>query len=674
MTQHRVNEKRGWLAAHPMLPGFIITTLIGGATTYSILSTAGEPAVPLDDTFIHFQYAVAFSKGQFAYSPGTEAAAGATSLLWPLILAVFVKLGLSGVSLIWPAWIIGWLCLALLIHETRLLATGLTSNTGAWLSGLLVPAFGGYVWCAGSGMEVLPFSWLLVRSARRSAELGEGRISVPVWELCILGLLSPLMRPEGVLASLTTAVTLLVFSRGQRRLWGFIPLFGPLIPGLVNWVATGQSLSTTAQVKWLLESPYSYGGRIPATVLENIGTLFGTLLNGELWSSIFLPRGGFIVGWLALASLPIAAGRTGRWWRGGIVTVVALGMLIPTSYDSFLWNRLRYLWPFAAGWLIGLITLSETIERAVGDRLPRLSLGLGGVWIGALATKLSPTIDDLATSANAIRRQQVDLGRWAAKHLPANARIGVNDTGAIAYFSGHSVFDIVGLTTPGEAVYWRAGAGARFEHYEKVHRQALPTHFIVYPGWLAMPSLLGDYLTHRTVDDSTILGGQTMVAHVASYETLGSGTLPSTPPDANLLDELDVADLESETKHAYELFWATQHTCVVIEANGVVDGGRTSRTVERFSLRLVPGGVLVVRLGADDPVLLRVLIDGQAVENIHLREEATMEESALRIPSDIQPGEHTVEVRAAASRSFTALHYWSYGKPRADTHESSGTP
>ena len=35
----------------------------------------------------------------------------------------------------------------------------------------------------------------------------------------------------------------------------------------------------------------------------------------------------------------------------------------------------------------------------------------------------------------------------------------------------------VGLTTAGEAKHWVAGAGSRFEHYERLDPQQLPTHW-----------------------------------------------------------------------------------------------------------------------------------------------------------------------------------------------------
>ena len=96
------------------------------------------------------------------------------------------------------------------------------------------------------------------------------------------------------------------------------------------------------------------------------------------------------------------------------------------------------------------------------------------------------------------------------RHARANARIGVNDTGAIGYLGHRKTFDVVGLTTPEEARYWVAGAGSRFEHYEKLYRSSpdrFPTHFIVYPHWMACDAVLGDELHDETVTDQTILGG-----------------------------------------------------------------------------------------------------------------------------------------------------------------------
>jgi hypothetical protein len=335
--------------------------------------------------------------------------------------------------------------------------------------------------------------------------------------------------------------------------------------------------------------------------------------------------------------------------------------LIPATYDTFLWNRLRYLWPFAPAWFIALGALCDLIGDAVERRKP--SLGelrtlLGGALAGAFAAKLSFAIDDLAESASAIREQQTSLGRWAREHLPEDAIIGVNDTGAIAYFSGRRTFDVVGLTTPHEAEHWVAGVGSRFEHYERLPRSTLPTHFIVYPEWFALDGLLGHWMTERSVRAS-ILGGEVMVAHQADYSTLSSGERPLAPEkSARLLDRLDVADLVSEREHAYQLFDATLAENRVFRHADRLDGGRAARKIERFRLRVEPGGTFVLRVGASERTLLVVKLGDQTLQTVV---NGIWHEPALRVPAGVGSGTVRVEVRAA--NAVSTLHYWSYAAP-----------
>ncbi|HEY0463184.1 MAG TPA: hypothetical protein VGC79_03200, partial [Polyangiaceae bacterium] len=256
-----------------------------------------------------------------------------------------------------------------------------------------------------------------------------------------------------------------------------------------------------------------------------------------------------------------------------------------------------------------------------------------------------------------------ELGKWAERELPAGARIGVNDTGAIAYFSRRQVFDIVGLTTTGEARYWSAGAGSRFEHYERLPRSALPTVFIVYPPWFALPDLLGPCLTERTVI-ATILGGETMVACSADYSRLGSGERPSLvqfwPLTAR--DTLDVADLESEAAHGYALLPATQADDVVLSNGVVLDGARLHRSRESFRLDLAPGGRLVTRLGAEQPLTVSLRIGGRPIESWTVS-RPDFEDHALSLPADLKAGPVELEI-SAVSGTFSALHYWAYDAPQ----------
>jgi hypothetical protein len=640
-----------------------LTLMIAVAALRAVLgATGGIPAVPLDDAFIHFQYARSFWEGRgFAYTAGADPAAGATSLLWPLLLALPYGLGLREEAVIWAAWLLSFVALGFLSHETRRACDKLLSNDGAIAAELMVFAFGGYVWFAASGMEVVPLAWLLMRSARRAAEWWEaGAPRTRPTELVVLALLGPLVRPEGIVASWSIATVILLGARGKGRLFGAAALLAPVVPAVVNRIAAGTTTTTTATVKWLPLSPYLDATEVLASVQENVRLLFGTLLDGQIWSAVFLPERSAIVLWPAVPALVAVGVLRHARVRAALLAAVALGMLIPTTYDSFLWNRLRYLWPFAAAWFVGVAALSEcagALAARVDPALARLRLLASGAVIGGLVSHLGWTLDDLGASADAIRRQQASLGQWAADELPPDAILGVNDTGAIAYFSDRRTFDVCGLTTAGEARYWAAGPGSRFEHYERVGPERLPTHFLVYPAWFALPFLLGDQLTERTVLGATILGGETMVAHVADYASFGSGSRPSDPElsGCGTLDELDVADLESEREHDYELFDATSVGNVALSEGGRVDGGRKGRTLERFTLKVADRVRVVARVESEAPTELELTLDGRPAARARVA-PGGWREVELPVPPGAS-GRMVAGIRAAPM-PVTSMHYW----------------
>ena len=360
----------------------------------------------------------------------------------------------------------------------------------------------------------------------------------------MLGIVAPLVRPEGAIASLMAAMALLFRPRGRearQRLLALAPLVGPTIVPLLNYLFAGHATSSTAQVKWMVLNPYYGGPNLVGGVTRNVNLLLTNIINGGEWTGIFLPKHAAYPLLLGLVALPIAAFRRRVPFHALFVAGLALGTLIPCTYMSFLWNRLRYVWPFAGAWFVVLGCLARELGDLARYLRPRYTFVtplIAGGFAGVLGIRLPMAIDDLARSARAVDRQQVALGRWAATRLPGGARIGVNDTGAIAYLSGRETFDIVGLTTEGESRYWAGGAASRFEHYERMPRGSLPTHFIVYPEWMGCPMLLGGMLHEATVVDQSILGGTTMVAYRARYDALGTGAEPAVPPSgARLVDD-----------------------------------------------------------------------------------------------------------------------------------------
>jgi hypothetical protein len=651
--------------------------LLAQRTISAVLAKVGHAGAALDDAYIHFQYARAIAEGHpLRFQASAPVTSGATSALWPAVLAPFWALGARDDTIVWIAWVLSFAALGALAWEAGKLTEPLAGRVATIGAIAMTLAFSGFLWTAASGMEGVPFAWAIARATRRATEWAEsaetGRLERRARELVGLAWIAALLRPEGAIAAAFVAVTLAVFPRVRtwRSRARALAAGGAVVAvPLVLWMATGSPRSNTTVAKLLVGNPYYTGPALVGAVQANVKLLFGTLLQGEVWSAEFLPHAGAPLAVLGLGAVAWLGVRGGRRWRAAGVLLIAATMLAPCFYLTFLWNRLRYLWPFATGWIVGLACLARLVGDLAAEVRPRWRVVTGllcGAFAGMFATRIEGTIDDVAQSASGIDRQQVALGRWASAALPPDARVGLNDTGAIAYFGERATFDVVGLTSAGEARYWVAGAGSRFEHYERLaatDAQRLPTHFIVYPEWMAMDAVLGAPLHEATVTDSTILGGRTMRAYVADWSALGSGERPWSSPDA-VVDALDVADLESEAAHDYQLLGARDGEDVVREGSSpsgarVVDGGRTQRTIERFAVRL-PAGVGargIVRLAGRPGTTVSVGARGAAVAEFTLGETDDWTEQAFDLPAASGPGRTSIELRTEDG-PVTIYHYW----------------
>jgi hypothetical protein len=666
----------------PLLVPALASLLLAKHAIGAILDKVGHPAATLDDAYIHFQYARAIAEGHpFAFQAGAPASSGATSLLWPAVLAPFWALGARDEAILWPCWILSFAALAGLAYEAHRLTERLAGRVAALGAGAMTLAFTGFLWGAASGMEVVPFAWAVARATRLGCEWVEGaeseRSGRRAAEIVALSWVAACLRPEGSLTALFAGACIAAAAapgerpRRNRLLYAAAAAAAAIGVPLLLWVTTGSPRSSTSVVKLLPGNPYYVGQALVAAVEYNARQLVTTLLDGEVYSTEFLPHGGASVALAGLGAVVVLGWRTRSPWRAAGVLLIALTMFAPCFYVTFLWNRLRYLWPFATAWLIGLACLARVLGDLASEVRPSWRAATGvlcGVFVGLFASKIEWVIEDLAQSASGIDRQQVALGRWAHEALSDDARIGVNDTGAIAYFGGRRTFDVVGLTTKTEGPYWVAGSASRFEHYERLmatQARELPTHFIVYPQWMDMPCVLGTPLREATVTDSSILGGQTMRAYVADWSALGSGERPWSTTAASV-DVLDVADLDSERAHSYDLYWAHDREEILKEGttpNGapVVDGGRTRRVLDRFAVHLQPGVPArgIVRMDGTIGAQVHVLAGGQQVGTFDV-DDVEWTERSFEIPASLTAGTTHLELRVYGPPGsyVTTYHYW----------------
>ncbi|MGH7438956.1 MAG: hypothetical protein ACRENE_24985, partial [Polyangiaceae bacterium] len=175
----------------------------------------------------------------------------------------------------------------------------------------------------------------------------------------------------------------------------------------------------------------------------------------------------------------------------------------------------------------------------------------------------------------------------------------------------------------------------------------------------------GTPLREATVTDSTILGGQTMRAYVADWSALGSGERPWSTTAA-AVDVLDVADLDSERAHTYDLYGAHDREEILKEGTApggapVVDGGRSRRVLDRFTVHLRPGTAVrgIVRLDGTIGAQVRVLAGGRQVATFDV-DDVDWTERSFEVPANLAAETTHVELRVygAPGSYVTTYHYW----------------
>src|SRR5689334_11080937 len=127
----------------------------------SLAMARGVFVMPLDDVYIHFQYAKQMALGQpYIYNPGLPATSGATSFLYPYMLAIGYLLDFQGLNLGLWAMLLGMVALACstwLVY--RLVKIFDAPEWLAILMGVIFALSGPVSWHFMSGMET---GWVML--------------------------------------------------------------------------------------------------------------------------------------------------------------------------------------------------------------------------------------------------------------------------------------------------------------------------------------------------------------------------------------------------------------------------------------------------------------------------------------------------------------------------------
>jgi hypothetical protein len=195
----------------------------------------------------------------------------------------------------------------------------------------------------------------------------------------------------------------------------------------------------------------------------------------------------------------------------------------------------------------------------------------------------------------------------------------------------------------------------------------------IYPSWWGvLPTWFSSGVIKRfPVEGNVICGGYEDVIYEADWHLLGTGTdLREMPQHEVVKDEIDMADLVNERRHAYEFphpggGW-TEMKILADPSDArkdMFDGGRriASGRAERFTAQHLESSKkahLVVRSAPEGRAHVRVLVDGHAVGALSFEPTEGWVEQAIAIPEDRVSHEMRVEIVNDGPDDFVDYHAW----------------
>ncbi len=609
-----------------------LLTLAVAAAFYgpALAATRGDWPVPLDDVFIHFDFARSAAQlHPFEWIAGQGYSSGETSPLYAVLLAIGYAIGFRGLAL--GVWAAALACGALVMMMRALVE--LVQPSPAWvafLGGAMLLGIGVLDWTWFSGMEGAVFTaalaWTLVH-VKRAREAPPTRRREEEWKVGAWGTALVLLRPEAALLVALAAVAVARRALSQSARGAIARTAGPaLFAGVLvvaeNLLFTGEAPSAGAIAKLLSYRPFLSDLDRAKAVVENLAQ-FALLLGGQLGRGTSLA--------LLLPSLCIPALVSRRTRALAAVCVLgALGWTLLVSWnDAARFQNFRYYMPALA-----LVLFASTLGLAALSRVEKLRWVGAAVAVSGILVAASAVPEQIAFFAHAsenIHDQQVEVGRRLARRMPEGASVLVGDAGAIAYVSGRHAVDALGLGGYGSLPFARAaleGEGAIVEMIERIAPSERPGFMALYPTWFGgITRAFGHEVDHVSLERNYVCGALTKTLYESDWSALrddGNADEPAPSGGGALADTLDVADVVSEKDHAYVSpaprgGWTSFDVRRDGHGRPLFDAGRTlpEGESERFTLRhgaRSPVSVVVRTDDAGAEVLARVMRAGAVRE------------------------------------------------------------
>lgn len=217
-----------------------------------------------------------------------------------------------------------------------------------------------------------------------------------------------------------------------------------------------------------------YGGhrRVFGRVVENFARMWREFLTVHFYVSGMALVGLYAL-WREKVRLPVLM--TGLWLLAATAAIATL--------DNAFWHFKHY--PDAVDRAVlpaGGVGLGIRVHARATPAAARVAAargvstgGRGGDFRRADRGEHGPPAEEYAAvrlsnealNVGYVAAQPLQMARWLAENTPDETRVAVHDVGMMRYLSRRTTIDMVGLTTPGAATYWRNGPGSVGEFLEQ---------------------------------------------------------------------------------------------------------------------------------------------------------------------------------------------------------------
>jgi len=515
---------------------YIFSTCLFSCIFYLVFEyifTDGQMGVPLDDTWIHFQFADNFAKGYFfQYNPG-EYTAGTTSPLYVIVLGsmsyiiknfIINSVFLSSVFYLLSCIFIYKISLLVLKNDNSLKgllnSSKITPEFISLFIALLTAFTGRIVWSALSGMETTMFIFF-----------------------CILGIYYHIKNLQSGKFSLLPAlfISLAAVSRPEGLL-----LFGLYMFDIsVNLIkeksvkANIRNLFFTLMIFIIITFPYlifSYtisGHFFPNTFRgQGGGVSLIPNFNYLRIALIYFFRDNFITGSLYIFSLIFYIFSIRKYFQElKLLNLMFLWILLLPLVMSVLipnWrHHVRYLIPLLPFInLIAMYLIFRILDMNISINLKEFMLKrknflavlilFSFIYYVVYAVALGKNTDN-------INNQQVKLAHWVKENVRKNETIAINDIGAITFINKIHIIDMAGLITPEILKYRTYTWKDNLDSLNYLLKKNNVTYIIIYDEWfkeyLAKYGSELTYITSAFLDNNTICGGDDMKVYKTKFNT-----------------------------------------------------------------------------------------------------------------------------------------------------------